>query len=68
MNKKILDLAIPNIISNITIPLLGLVGGKINVSSVSKHLESNIYVVEKFLDVKFKIDGNIISTQSAKKF
>ncbi len=46
------------------IPLLGLIGGKMKVSSVSKHLESNIYAVEKFLDVKFKIDGNVISVRN----
>jgi len=46
------------------IPLLGLVGGKMKVSSISKHAESNIYVVEKFLDVKFRIEENIISAEN----
>ncbi|RLD60036.1 MAG: MATE family efflux transporter, partial [Bacteroidetes bacterium] len=39
MNKKILNLAIPNIISNITIPLLGMVD-----LSVLGHLDSEIYI------------------------
>lgn len=39
MNKKILNLAIPNIISNLTIPLLGIVD-----LAVAGHLESSIYV------------------------
>ena len=39
MNKKILDLAIPNIISNITIPLLGMVD-----LAIMGHLESEIYI------------------------
>ena len=39
MNKKILNLAIPNIISNITIPLLGLVD-----LAIVGHLESNSYI------------------------
>ncbi len=39
MNKKILQLAIPNIISNITIPLLGIVD-----LAITGHLESNVYV------------------------
>ncbi len=39
MNKKILQLAIPNVISNITIPLLGMVD-----LAITGHLESNIYV------------------------
>ena len=39
MNKRILDLAIPNIISNITIPLLGMVD-----LAIMGHLESEIYI------------------------
>lgn len=39
MNRKILDLAIPNIISNITIPLLGLVD-----IALMGHLESDSYI------------------------
>lgn len=39
MNRKILNLAVPNIISNLTIPLLGIVD-----LAVTGHLESNVYV------------------------
>ncbi|MBN1950323.1 MAG: MATE family efflux transporter, partial [Bacteroidales bacterium] len=39
MNKKILRLAIPNIISNITIPLVGMVD-----LAVLGHLESEVYI------------------------
>ncbi len=39
MNKRILDLAIPNIISNITIPLLGIVD-----IILMGHLESDSYI------------------------
>ena len=39
MNKRILNLAIPNIISNITIPLLGMVD-----TALMGHLDSLIYV------------------------
>lgn len=39
MNKKILNLAIPNIISNVTIPLLGMVD-----LAIVGHLNSNIYI------------------------
>ncbi|RLE39189.1 RNA 3'-phosphate cyclase [Candidatus Woesearchaeota archaeon] len=38
------------------IPILALVGGRMKVSEISDHTRTNIYVVEKFLDVKFKID------------
>ncbi len=39
MNKRILNLAIPNIISNITIPLVGMVD-----LAVLGHLESELYI------------------------
>lgn len=39
MNKKILNLAIPNVISNISIPLLGMVD-----LALLGHLESEIYI------------------------
>jgi MATE family multidrug resistance protein len=39
LNKKILDLAIPNIISNISIPLLGIVD-----MTLMGHLESDAYI------------------------
>ncbi len=39
MNKRILNIAIPNIISNITIPLLGIVD-----LSLVGHLESKVYI------------------------
>lgn len=44
------------------IPFLGIFGGSISVSEITKHTLTNIYVTELFLDVKFKIDreNNII--------
>ncbi|GET29998.1 MATE family efflux transporter [Prolixibacter sp. SD074] len=39
MNRKILDLAVPNIISNITVPLLGLVD-----MALMGHLGSSVYI------------------------
>lgn len=39
MNKKILRLAIPNIITNITVPLLGMVD-----TAIAGHLESDLYI------------------------
>ena len=46
------------------IPLLALYGGKIKTDKITNHIRSNIYVCEKFLDVKFEIDEekNIIFT------
>ncbi|MGB2579652.1 MATE family multidrug resistance protein [Elusimicrobium simillimum] len=39
MNRQILNLAIPNIITNVTIPLLGMVD-----SAIAGHLESELYI------------------------
>ncbi|MDR1938358.1 MAG: MATE family efflux transporter [Tannerellaceae bacterium] len=39
MNKKILKLAVPNIITNITVPLLGMVD-----TGIAGHLESELYI------------------------
>lgn len=39
MNKKILNLAIPNIISNVTVPLLGMVD-----LAITGHLDSDVYI------------------------
>lgn len=45
------------------VPYLGIFGGTIKVSNVSDHTKSNIYVTEKFLDKKFKVEGNMISVE-----
>ena len=42
------------------IPLLGIVGGKFKASAISDHTKTNIYVTEKFLDVKFEVGDNVI--------
>ena len=38
------------------IPFLGLIGGKIKVSSVTNHTLTNIYVCEEFLGKVFSVD------------
>ena len=38
------------------IPFLGLFGGKIKTSKITNHTLTNIYVTEKFLNVKFNVD------------
>ena len=43
------------------IPILGIVGGKIKTSEITKHTLANVYVTEKFLDVKFIVNKNEIS-------
>lgn len=50
-------------LSDQLIPLLGLVGGKMKVAEVTNHAKSNIYAVEKFLDMKFEVKDNLISVK-----
>ncbi len=38
------------------IPYLALLGGSYRTTRISKHTTTNIYVAERFLDVKFRID------------
>ncbi|MBR9690254.1 RNA 3'-terminal phosphate cyclase [Candidatus Woesearchaeota archaeon] len=38
------------------IPFLGLFGGEIKTSKITQHTKSNIYVTEKFWDVKFEVN------------
>lgn len=45
------------------IPYLGLLGGKIRVGKISNHTKTNIDIVEKFLDVKFTIDDELIGAK-----
>ena len=45
------------------IPFMALTGGIIRTSEITNHVKSNIYVAEKFLDVKFNIQGSIISCE-----
>lgn len=40
-----------------------LPGSKIKTSKVTKHCLTNIYVLEHFLPVKFKVDGDIVSVE-----
>lgn len=43
------------------IPFLAIAGGSINVSSITEHTKTNMFVTEQFLDVKFSVEGNVIS-------
>jgi RNA 3'-phosphate cyclase len=38
------------------IPLLAMVGGKIRTVRITDHIRANVYVCEKFLDVRFTVD------------
>lgn len=46
------------------LPFMALAGkGKILVNEVTEHAKTNIYVIEKFLPVMFKISGNLIEVE-----
>lgn len=50
------------------LPYMALAGGgKFTVSEVTNHCKTNIWVIEKFLPVKFEINGNLISCKKIKK-
>ncbi len=43
------------------IPFLGLFGGEFITSEITEHTKTNIWVVEKFIDKRFKVAGDKIS-------
>lgn len=43
------------------IPYMAILGGTFKFGKLSSHAETNIWVAEKFLPVKFEIKGNVIS-------
>ena len=57
------DAAVDAYLADQLIPFMALAGGLIRTSKVTNHVKSNIYVAEKFLDVKFSVKDNIISCE-----
>jgi RNA 3'-phosphate cyclase len=46
------------------LPFMALAGkGRISVNEVTEHARTNMFVIEKFLPVKFKISGNLIEIE-----
>ncbi len=43
------------------IPFLGLFGGEFVTSEITEHTKTNVWVVEKFIEKKFAIEGNKVS-------
>lgn len=50
------DAAVDPHLADNMIPLLALVGGSIKTTEITGHILSNIYVCEKFLDVRFSVN------------
>ncbi len=48
------------------LPLLGLFGGEIKTSKITKHTLSNIYVCENFLGKIFQVEENVIKVQQSR--
>ncbi len=56
--------AVDHFLGDQLIAYMGLLpGSKINVSEISNHANTNIYIVEKFLPVGFRNEGSYISTE-----
>lgn len=49
------------------LPFMALAGGEIKTSMITMHAKTNMAVIEKFLPVKFRVDGNIISCGKAEE-
>jgi len=45
------------------LPYLALAGGKILTSEITDHAKTNIWLIEQFLPVKFKVKGNLIEVE-----
>lgn len=43
------------------IPYIGILGGSVRVREITKHTETNIWITEKFLGKRFKVENGIIS-------
>lgn len=56
------DAAVDSHLADNLIPLLALQGGCIRTSSISEHTLTNIYTVEQFLNVRFKVTDTVIET------
>ncbi|PIN75403.1 RNA 3'-phosphate cyclase [Candidatus Woesearchaeota archaeon CG10_big_fil_rev_8_21_14_0_10_36_11] len=56
--------AVDTYLADQLIPFMGLLpGSTITVREISNHAKTNMYVVEKFLDVRFKVEGTTIQSQ-----
>jgi len=65
LKKQIADhAAVDHHLADQLIQFMGLLpGSKIKAGEISKHAETNMYVVEKFLPVAFKVEKNVVSVE-----
>ena len=58
------DAAVDHHLADQLIQFMGLLpGSKIKAGEISKHAETNMYVVERFLPVAFKVEKNVVSVE-----
>ena len=43
------------------LPFLALFGGSIKTSEITDHCRTNMYTIERFLDKRFIVEGNVIT-------
>lgn len=55
--------AVDEYLADQLIPTMALAGGVIKTREITKHVKSNIYVAEKFVDCKFTIKDKVISCE-----
>ncbi len=46
------------------LPFIAIAGGKYKVPKVTNHIKTSIYTIEKFLDVNFSIEDNVIEAKT----
>lgn len=54
--------AVDRFLGDQLVPFMAFSGGRICVSSVTNHLRTNVWVVERFLGKRFRLDGKILQT------
>ncbi len=63
LNEQKTEACLDKHLADQILPYMALAPGKsqVTVSEITNHCKTNIWAIEKFLDGKFKIDGNLIS-------
>jgi len=54
------DAAVDSHLADMLIPYMAVTKGRIKTSEITSHIKANIYVAEKFLNTKFRLEGNMI--------
>ncbi len=55
------EFPLDNFLADQILPYMAIFGGNIKVSFITEHAKANMYIIEKFLGKKFRVEGNMIS-------